>query len=112
MKKTFKVAILVVLAILVAVVSIFWTPNMILCVPALVFFSFSLFTSKEKLRCKSADLHLLSLSISTVVMVLQVLIMFDKNTFACNLTALIMSILNTVLLVLLWARNQSRNSQK
>ena len=67
---------------------------MIVCVPALVFSSFSFFTSKEKPRYKSADLHLISLSISAVVMVLQVLIMLGKNTFACNLSALIMSILH------------------
>lgn len=112
MKKAYKIAILFALAVLVTVISIYWTRNVILCVPALVFFSLYLFKSNEQSKCKSVDLHLISLSISSVILVLQVLVMLNKNAFTCNLTALIMSVLNTVILFSLWARNQSQNSQK
>lgn len=112
MKKACKVASLIVLAILVTVASVYWTPNMVLCVPALAFFSFSLFKNKEKPKSTSADLQLISLSISAVIVVLQVLVILDQNVFICNLTALFMSVLNTILLLWLWTRNRSQNSQE
>lgn len=112
MKKAYKVVILIVLAFLVAAASVYWAPDMILCVPALVFFAFSLFKNKEKVKNRSADLHLISLSISAVILVLQGIIMLDQESFICNLTALIMSVVNFILLLWLWTRNRVYNSQE
>lgn len=106
MKRMYTIATLIVLAILVTAISICWTPNMILCIPALVFYALSLFKSKETSKDKSVDLHLISLSTSAVIMVLQIFATLGQSAFACNLTALIMSMFNSVFLFLLWKHSR------
>ena len=102
MKTACKISVLIILAVLVTVISIYWTPNVILCVPALVFFSLSIFSKKEKKQCNPVSLSLITLSISTVILVLQILVLLDKNVLTCSITALIMSVLNTIFLFWLW----------
>lgn len=38
--------------------------------------------------------------------------MLDQESFICNLTALIMSVVNFILLLWLWTRNRVYNSQE
>ena len=47
MEMAYKIAILIALVILVTGAIVYWEPSMILCVPALAFFSFFLFKNKE-----------------------------------------------------------------
>ncbi len=110
MKNLYKVVILLLIAILVSVVAIFWTPNVILCAPVLVYFSLVSFKGKKS-NNKNTDLHLVALSTSVVIMILQIFILLDKNRFACNIAALLMSIINTLLLSVVWVREQSKNEK-
>ena len=43
-----KYVILIILAVFITVTSIYWTPNVILCVPAFIIFLLSVFKSEEK----------------------------------------------------------------